>query len=326
MHFVIFFSCNFSYITFLKFHLQIIIDFILHHDPVFSLIMASGGAKEATASPFLRISDVAQESLEFLPPIGGYAKQPLVSLEEAVKSLISILPDVESHVYVAKQNCKNPADDLTQDESASIMLYTMEWEPHDECLYVVLNNTLRSKNRNKTLKLWYPYLRLFLNALYRLPPIANTFYRGVKENLIERYKKDSTVVWWGFSSCTKAVGVLNNDSFLGKTGERTLFTVRCNSARDISKHSMFETEAEVLLLAATQFQVIDCLDQGGLHIIQLEETIPPAPLLQPVPIIGSLPENSIKVRKLLQRIFTEILFFFFLDQCTCYFSKRCHVY
>ncbi|CAF5221181.1 unnamed protein product, partial [Rotaria magnacalcarata] len=32
--------------------------------------------------------------------------------------------------------------------------------------------------------------------------------------------------------------------------------------------------------------------QGNLHIIQLEETTPPFPLLQPVPIVGSLPIQS----------------------------------
>ncbi|CAF4653655.1 unnamed protein product, partial [Rotaria magnacalcarata] len=42
-------------------------------------------------------------------------------------------------------------------------------------------------------------------------------------------------------------------------------------------------------MAATQFKVMGSLDQGSLHIIQLEETTPPFPLLQPVPIVGLLP-------------------------------------
>ncbi|CAF4615140.1 unnamed protein product, partial [Rotaria socialis] len=48
----------------------------------------------------------------------------------------------------------------------------------------------------------------------------------------------------------------------------------------------------VLLMAATQFKLKGCLTQGNLYIIQLEETIPPFPLLQPVPIIGSLSIHS----------------------------------
>ncbi|CAF4249249.1 unnamed protein product, partial [Rotaria socialis] len=253
---------------------------------------AAGGGEEATIQRILRITDVAEESLRFLAPIGGYSKMSLVSLEEAVEPLISILPDVQGYAYIAKQNCKKPADNLTQDESASIMLYTMEWEPPEECLYVVLNTTLRVTNRQQKLKPWYLFLRLLLNALFRLPLLPAIAYRGVKLDLSRRYIEGETIVWWGFSSCTTSVGVLKSEMFLGKTGNRTMFTLHCKSARDIRKHSFYPVEDEVLLMAATQFKVVSSLDQGNLHIIQLEETEPPFPLLQPVPIVGSLPIHS----------------------------------
>ncbi|CAF4720736.1 unnamed protein product, partial [Rotaria socialis] len=67
---------------------------------------------------------------------------------------------------------------------------------------------------------------------------------------------------------------------------------QCLSARDIQNHSYFPAENEVLLMAATQFKVMGCLNQGNLHIIQLEETTPPFPLLQAVPITGSLSIHS----------------------------------
>ncbi|CAF3462577.1 unnamed protein product [Rotaria socialis] len=252
----------------------------------------AGGGEEATVQRVLRFSDVVQESLEILTPIGGYSKVPLVSLEEAVKPLVPILPDVQSHAYAAKLKCKKPADNLTQDESASIMLYTMGWEPLDECLYVVLNDTLRAKNRQQRLPFWYLYLRLFLNALFRLPLVPAVAYRGVRLDLSNRYIKGESIVWWGFSSCTTSVDVLDSEIFLGKTGRRTMFTLQCKSARDISQHSFYPAEDEVLLMAATQFKVKGCLTQGNLYIIQLEETIPPFPLLQPVLIIGSLSIHS----------------------------------
>ncbi|CAF5114653.1 unnamed protein product, partial [Rotaria magnacalcarata] len=52
------------------------------------------------------------------------SKAPLVSLEEAVKPLLNIVPKVERNVYVVQENCQNPEDGLTTDESASIMLCT----------------------------------------------------------------------------------------------------------------------------------------------------------------------------------------------------------
>ncbi|CAF4947539.1 unnamed protein product, partial [Rotaria socialis] len=255
-------------------------------------IATGGGEEEATIQRILRITDVEQESLEILAPIGGYSSVPLVSLEEAVKPLVPILPDVQSNAYAAKLKCSKPADNLTQDESASIMLYTMTWEPPTECLYMILNDILRTKDRQQKLAPWYLYLRLFLNALFRLPLLPTIAYRGVRLDLSNRYIKGETIVWWGFSSCTTSMGVLQSDLFLGKSGTRTMFTLQCKSARDIRKHSFFPTDDEVLLMAATQFKIVSSLDQGDLHMIQLEETTPKFSLLQPVPIVGSLPMNS----------------------------------
>ncbi|CAF1409759.1 unnamed protein product [Rotaria sordida] len=247
--------------------------------------MATGDEEETTALRILRITDIVHELLEFIAPISGYEEMPLVPLEIAVEPLVSILPAIQSRAYIAKQRCENPADGLTQDESASIMLYTMSWKPLDKCLYFVLNDTLRSSDRQQKLEPWYLFLRLFLNALNRLPSLHKIAYRGVKLDLSKRYIKGKTIVWWGFSSCTTTVSILNSKSFLRTTGDRTIFTLQCQSARDIRKHSYFPTEDEVLLMAATQFKVVSCLNQGDLHIIQLEETRPPFPLLQPVPIV-----------------------------------------
>ncbi|CAF3376386.1 unnamed protein product [Rotaria sp. Silwood2] len=259
--------------------------------------MATVGGEEAIAQRILRVTDVVEEPLEFLAPISGYGKESLVTLEEAVKPLVPILAEIQSHAYVAKQRCKKPADELTQDESASIMLYTMGWDPLDECLYMALNNTLRARNRQEKLKPWYLYLRLFLNALLRLPLRSTTSYRGVKLDLSKRYIEGETIVWWAFSSCTTSIGVLKSELFMGNTGARTMFTLQCKSARDISKHSYYAAEDEVLLMAATQFKVISSLDQGDLHIIQLEETLPPFSLLQPVPVVVPSPINPTSLSK-----------------------------
>ncbi|CAM4941637.1 unnamed protein product, partial [Rotaria socialis] len=204
--------------------------------------------EEAMAQRIIRLTDIAKEPLEFLSPICGYEEMPIVSLEAAVEKLVNILPTIQSHAYVAKQRCKNPTDGLSQDESAAIMLYTMGWEPLDKCLYVVLNATLRTANRQQ-LKPWLLYLRLFVSALSRLPPLRETVYRGIKLDLGPEYKKGETIIWWGFSSCTID----------------------------------YPMEDEMLLLAATQFKVTGCLNQGDLRIIQLKETQPPFPLLQLVP-------------------------------------------
>ncbi|CAF1427915.1 unnamed protein product [Rotaria sordida] len=257
--------------------------------------MATAG-DDNLAQRIRRVTDVAQEPHQYLLPICGYEKLPLVPLEIAIEELVNFLPNIQSFAYVAKQRCEEPADGLTQDESAAIMLYSMGWEPLDDCLYFVLNSTLRSPDRRK-LNPWLLYLRLFLNGLFRLPSISRTIYRGVKLNLSKSYIMGKTVVWWGFSSCTTSLNVLQSEQFLGKKGTRTMFHIECESGKDIRNHSFFPSEDEILLLAATQFKVIGCLDQGDLHIIQLKETQPPHPLLQPVSIV-TLPNNQPSTSKI----------------------------
>lgn len=246
--------------------------------------------REESDQRLQRITDLAEETMQVLVAIDGYDDMPLVPLEIAVKPLVELLPDVEDHANRAKERCQNPADGLTIDESASIMLYTMSWKPLEQCLYNALNATLRSKNRNK-LEPWFLYLKLFFTALERLPSIHRTIYRGIKSDVHEDYATGKSVVWWGFSSCTTNLDVLKLETFLGKTDTRTMFTIECKSGKNIQRHSFFPSEVEVLIPAATQFKVVACLDQGhGLHVIQLEETTPSS-RLRPS-ILVTMPTNS----------------------------------
>jgi len=73
-----------------------------------------------------RFSDVPTESKRMLPPIQGYENMPLVSLEEAIHPLISLVPEIERMAWTVKQNHFEGEHGLTDDESASILLYTME--------------------------------------------------------------------------------------------------------------------------------------------------------------------------------------------------------
>ena len=222
-----------------------------------------------------------------LTPIEGFEKMPLVSLEEAVKPLVKHLPDIERQALMAKQRCKvPPAHGLSIDESASIRLYTMECKPHDQCLYFVLNRTLRSENRN-LLKDWFLYLMLIISSLMKIPSIPScVLFRGTKLNLSHDYPAGQKVLWWAFSSCTTAMEVLENGPFLGKTGPRTLFKIDCDSGRDIREHSTYPKENEVLLIAAREFCIVSVLDAGhGLHIIHLKETKPKFPLIAEIPVV-----------------------------------------
>ncbi|CAF2171307.1 unnamed protein product [Rotaria magnacalcarata] len=231
-----------------------------------------------------RFSDIADEPCKMLLPIEGYANQPLVTLEEAVEPIVEYVPDVRRRVYFAKMKCAElSSGKLSIDEAASIALYSMEWKPQKECLYYVFNQTLRSENREK-LKPWFLFLKLILTALAQIPSSLSFVYRGIKQDMRKEYPEGKTFVWWGFSSCTTKLNVLQKEQFLGKTDPRTFFTITCDSGKDIRKYSFFQAEDEILLPAARQFIVESCLDQGNdLYMIQLKEIQPRFPLIELVP-------------------------------------------
>ncbi|CAF1309449.1 unnamed protein product [Didymodactylos carnosus] len=245
----------------------------------------------AQATTTERYADIKNERPEkILLPIEGYQDRPIVSLEEAVKSIEHLVPGIEVKVYVAKQNCKRPSAPLNQDEAAAIQLYTIESINTEQSLYFVLSQTLRSENRQK-LKPWFSYLKLLLTALSKLPTVSNTtVYRGVKTDLSKSYVKNQIVVWWGFSSCTQSIG--QSEQFLGKTGNRTLFSIECQNGRNIQNYSFIPAENEILLLPAIHLQVVSSLTPAvGIHMIQLKEVNAPFRFLD-FPVSPPTPEKA----------------------------------
>ncbi|CAF1020238.1 unnamed protein product [Adineta steineri] len=223
-----------------------------------------------------------------LIPFEDYEKIPNVSLELAIEPLISILPSIQTYVHLVKQKCINPADGLTQDQSASIMLCTIKWQPFDQCLSVVLNTILRSNDREK-LKPWYLYLKLLLGALNCLPSTDRIIYRGIKLDIREQYSKNKTITWLDFALCTTSLDLLQSDKYLGKKDQRTIFTIECNSSKDITKHSYYSTTDMFMLLPATQFQIVQCVKQKNkLSWIQLKEIQSPYARLQSKPVSSEL--------------------------------------
>ena len=234
-----------------------------------------------------RFSDIAEEPMERLPPLRGFETEPLMSLEEATEPLTESVPEIKHMIYNIRQSKIQPKNGLTIDESSSIALYSMEWNPPEESFYIILNKSLRDLNRIK-LRPWFRFLRLFFTALSKLPLAKHRIiFRGVKLDLRDQYKEGESIVWWGFSSCTKTLGVLENEQFVGMSGTRTLFTIESDAGKDIREHSFLPKEDEILLLPGREFVVISSAYMGNqLTMIHLKEVQPP------FSNIASLPPSS----------------------------------
>ncbi|CAF1029126.1 unnamed protein product [Rotaria magnacalcarata] len=224
--------------------------------------------KNARVARFL---DAAQEPKKELTPIEGYEKTDLMTLEQSMQSMTKKLHNLDTMIKIALRNSRKPVNGLTSDESAAIHLYTMQWPETHASVYTSLNEALRCQNR-RNLTPWFPYLKLFFTALYKLPSLKGTIWRGVRGNLNDAIDED--LIWWGVSSCTEKVKIM--EDFLGTDGERTLFNIECTNGKSIRAQSHFEAEEEVLLLPGTYLKVVSRWSPSkDLHIIHLREE--PAP-------------------------------------------------
>ena len=216
-------------------------------------------------------------------PILGYAEEPLLPLVKACAPLTTLIPNLLFYVELALiETPEQPADGLTIDESAAIRLYTIEWTGKQRSLYSMLNHTLKKDTRDN-LRPYFKYLKLFLTALAKLPCVPQcTVWRGVTKDLSAQFPLGSPVIWWGFSSCTTSLPVLENNMYLGTRGERTLFSAEVINGRTIRAHSHFVTEDEILLLPGTQMIVQSQFSPADdLHIVHLKQVVPEEVLLEP---------------------------------------------
>ncbi|CAF1390599.1 unnamed protein product [Didymodactylos carnosus] len=136
------------------------------------------------------------------------------------------------------------------------------------------------------LKPWFLYLKLFITALSRLPSTTDTVYRGVKADLTDQYKPNSNLIWWGVSSCTDNIDILQSEQFCGKTGTRTIFVIKCLNGRSVKNHSYCKQENEIILMPGSYFRVDGRYNPSDeFHMVQLQEIKPPYDLFS-LPVIN----------------------------------------
>ena len=118
-----------------------------------------------------------------------------------------------------------------------------------------------------------------LNFHFR-PTEHRIVWQGVPEDLTDLYPKGKKITWWGVSSCSSSISVLQSSQYTGTSGTRTMFSIETNNGKLIRSHSYFQQEDEILLPPGIYLQVIDKFSSAeGLNIIHLREISPPYKLL-----------------------------------------------
>jgi len=249
-----------------------------------------------------RFTGVGHEPLTSRSPLFGLFKNralpptltaALAPIREAIASGELAIDMAE--LDVMQQSCEELAqgkvdegDPIPKHFIASVTMYTAEFHVQ-RSVYSVVNELLRDANRKK-LKPVLDFVWLLMHALSMCPPFqGHTVFRGVKDLQKGAYKKDQHYSWCQFSSTAASVDV--QTTFLGKTGQRTLFTLELTTgrARMISQYSFFPNEDEVLLPANSKFLAVSTFDMGAdLETVQLREVAPSDPILP----FGSPPPPS----------------------------------
>lgn len=254
---------------------------------------------DASISLATRVTDIELGS--HFAPIPNLDITPIQSLREAVARAQED-PELASRDLEANMECaldfateykkKNPQEVLDVEDIAVIHLYTQ-----DSPIYKAMNARLRDKNRARVVPPFLPLIKLLLSAIYKLPlqPPGKTVYRGVQGNLVSSFEDQATKMWWAFSSATSNIKTLNDETFLGKTGDRTVFSIELRHAYDITAYNA-QDEEEVLLPPGSKFVVKGRADMGhGLHMIQLVQQDyrllfrPPAPAGSGPAQVGGVP-------------------------------------
>jgi hypothetical protein len=219
------------------------------------------------------------ELTRIVSPFQGYEQQPVVTIEQAIQPLLSIVPDIERMLNRIKQRSNQLSDHLSPDESASILLYTLPRTTILSSFRFILNTTLRSQEPQKFVP-WFLYLRLFMNALSKLPTIPlHTVYYEIKKDVTEEYPKGEQFIWWDFTSCMSSIEYLEKST--DENEARTIFIIECDSAKDIGDYLLDEDNNEIILYPARQYQIISSFDyKNQLKFIQLKEIQPYPPLIE----------------------------------------------
>jgi len=208
-----------------------------------------------------RMRDGLDISGDELADITGIAAEVIKSLPEACKELMLERPAEASVNKVKAMKC----GELTADEAAAIHLYTTN------CLYKKLNEALRSLDRQKV-KRYFSYLRVFLEAIGKLPASNKMLYRGVALDLTTQYKQGTEVTWWAVSSCTPELKVAKQFSGGAK---QTIFLIDASRGVGIRELSQYKNEEEFVLAPGTSFKVDKVVSKGQVHEIHMRELVKP---------------------------------------------------
>lgn len=198
-----------------------------------------------------------------------YDDIPLVTIEQAIQPLISFLPQIQIYLQLIQNQCRqySTSDLLTFDQQASIMLYTIIWQPYDQCLYFQLSRILQNIDFDQ-IQSWTFYLKLLFSSLIQIPSNYSIVYRASHINLSKQYQPHEIICWNDLFLCTSSIECIREYENL-----QTIFLIECQTIKNLQLYCYDKRKNLFVFLPGTKFQVIDCFydKTDKYYLIKLKE-------------------------------------------------------
>ena len=139
---------------------------------------------------------------------------------------------------------------LTPAEVLALSLYTNNSE-----LAVKVNQAILDRNNNPWI---YPYAQQLLTGLDKLPNYQSEVFIGAENVNRSVFMVDNEISWSTLRSASTMWRVATEQvpNFVdGKKRHGTIFIVKCNTAKLVSRYSQFNIDSEVLIRPGTKFKV-----------------------------------------------------------------------
>ena len=167
--------------------------------------------QSTSSDPLTKLQQAGLSTTDQSRLIHGYEKEELLPLEKALQFLNEHIPNLQSQIKLAKENCRYLSKHgLTQDESAAIYLLCMRPDPND--VYSHLEDALNSNNSSK-IRLWFKYLKLLKTALDKLPTIKTEVWKGISydQAVVDLLKSDQPNLFSSLTLCHSSKDKLTDD-------------------------------------------------------------------------------------------------------------------
>lgn len=132
-----------------------------------------------------RFTDAGEESTTILSSLAPPSSA--TTLNKAVQPISHLIDDLSDRVKYSLEQCKNPQDGLSNDESAALFLYTQQCPHGTTSLYTMLNSALRAEDRAQ-LDPFRSYLSLLMSALHKLPSVESQVWRATVGDYSSQYQ------------------------------------------------------------------------------------------------------------------------------------------